>query len=170
MGAYGWFKASNTSLSQWPLDSMNGDFSRSSTLGLGGRRVGVVFYSGGCWIYRNKYRRFKQLQQYPHAEFQRQHHHYCGRWEYQVKYVADADGSGGDNQEGSNSSEIRISDATYTSRNVYILLDSASSGNDKTDGVYVDGTNYGEFVFDVFNNTQTMEFTDGTTIELTTDN
>ena len=77
-------------------------------------------------------------------------------------------------------STIKISDATYTKRSVYMLIDTSSSFTSSqtdqgdsanqsgvmTSGVYVDETLYGQLVFDPMNNTQDIVFTDGTKFSL----
>lgn len=77
-------------------------------------------------------------------------------------------------------STIKIADATYTKRSVYMLIDTSSSFTSShtdqgdsanqsqvmTSGVYVDETLYGQLVFDPMNNTQDIVFTDGTKFSL----
>lgn len=88
-----------------------------------------------------------------------------------LSFVADNEDSGSDSEE-NNTAEFKMIDANYTNREVYILFGydygyaSGTETESQTAGVYVGSTQYGEIVFDEFNDTLSMDFSDGEKIQL----
>ncbi len=97
----------------------------------------------------------------------------AGEESIKLTYSGSDTDSSDDSEQEQNSSQIRITDATYSSRDIYILIGSeySDNGNGETtevdsSGVYVDNVKYAETDFDEFTNTRYMAFTDGDKIEL----